>query len=372
MSNLSNKLLIAFFILFISGGFALHMMMPDKTFSSVENRSLEQMPKLTLENAADGSFMEDFETYTTDQFPARDFWVATKAWCERLSGKRENNGVYFSEQDTLINRLDEPSAENLDQAAQYLNALGASAGVPVYFGLIPSSAEIWRDRLPAGAPSADEGELIETMYNKVQVGTIDILSALDAHQQEEIYYRTDHHWTSLGAYYGYQALIQALGETPVALDVSNKKTVSDSFFGTTYSTSGVRWVEPDRIDTYISPEGISVTSWFTGEAVEGRMYAPEYLEKKDQYSYFLGGVQPICVLKNHEVEENRVLVIRDSYSDSLAPFLTQNFSEVHLLDLRYYNAGVSRYLTEHEIDCVVVLYSVSNFASERNLFKLGM
>ncbi len=128
---------------------------------------------------------------------------------------------------------------------------------------------------------------------------------------------------------------------------------------------------PDTIDIYIPEEGVKVTSNFTGTPVEGEMYVEEKLEVKDKYSYFMGGNQPLCILETEKNDGPKVLVIRDSYSDSLAPFLTERCSEVHLYDLRYNLNSVQAYVEQNEIDQVVVLYSFQNFAQGSNLFALG-
>ena len=158
---------------------------------------------------------------------------------------------------------------------------------------------------------------------------------------------------------------------PLDLDDYQKTTVTDQFFGTTFSTSGVRWVAPDSIDTYVSGEGLKVTSWFGSEPSEGSLYVDSFLEVKDKYSYFLGGPQPLCVIENPQVDGPKVLVIRDSYSDSLAPFLTERFSEVHLFDPRNNLSSVKDYVADNGIDSVLVLYSFSNFSTDQNLFVLG-
>lgn len=372
MQQKYDKLIAVLFCLFLGGGLLWHVVLADKQFSETENRYLQQMPKITLQSVKDGTFMESFETYTTDQFPLRDLWVSSKAWCERLSGKRANNGVYFAENDTLIHRVDTPSVQTLEKNSQYLNALAEKTAVPVYLGLIPSAGEIWRDKLPLGAPTADEKTLISDFYNMVNVKTIDMYGALFAHKQEEIFYRTDHHWTTLGAYYGYAALSQQMGFPAAEQENYSPETVSTQFNGTLYSSSGVRWVTPDKIERYVQDNGITVWSNFTGELEQGQLYAPDYLEKKDKYSYFLGGVQPLCIISSQNAQEGKLLIIRDSYSDSLAPFLTENFAEIHLLDLRYYNMGVSQYIEENEITSVLVLYSFQNFFTDINLFKLGI
>ena len=358
-----NLFLTVLFCLFIGGVFLGSMILPDKTFSPVENRNLAQAPKFSLDNVTSGKFMEDTEDYVNDQIIGRDFWVALKAWSERLTGKQENNGVYFAKEDTLINRLDTPDPELLEENAGYVNALVNNVDVPVYFGIIPSAAEIWADRLPAGAPTADEKAIIDGLYNQVQTHTIDLYAALGAHQDEDIYYRTDHHWTSLGAYYGYEALMGAMGLEAAPLDESQKVTVSEDFSGTLYSTSGVRWLPPDHIDRYISGEGVTVTAYPDGTPQPGSLYVDSFLSEKDKYSSFLGGNKPLCVIETEHTGAPKVLVIRDSYTDSLAPFLTQNFSEIHLFDPRMNLTSVKDYVEQNEIDSVVVLYSISNFVS---------
>ena len=367
-----NIFLTVLFCLFIGGMFLGSLILPDKTFSQMENRNLEQAPKLSWNSVTSGEFMTKAEDYVNDQILGRDFWVALKAWSERLSGKQENNGVYFAKENTLISRVETPAQSDLEKNAGYVNALVDNVDVPVYFGIIPSAASIWADRLPEGAPTADEKAIIDGLYQAVQTHTIDLYSVLAAHQSKELYYRTDHHWTSLGAYYGYTALMDAMGLDPVPLEAHEKVTVSDQFYGTLFSSSGVRWLPPDHIDRYVSAEGVTVTAYPNGVPEPGSLYVDSFLEVKDKYSSFLGGNKPLCVIETTHTDAPKILVIRDSYSDSLAPFLTQNFSEIHLFDPRMNLTSVKDYVAQNDIDAVVVLYSISNFVSEgSHLFVLG-
>lgn len=371
MTKKFSIFLTVLFCAFIGGVCVISLLLPDKDFSPLENRYLQKPPKLSLETLGSGKFMEDAEDYVSDHIAGRDFWVAAKAWSERLSGKKENNGVYFGAQNTLINRVKAPDPDKLKEDMGYVDALVGNVSVPVYFGLIPSAAEIWRDRLPAGAPTADEKAIIDQLYFSTGASTIDLHSALTAHSGEDIYYRTDHHWTSLGAYYGANAIFEALGMEPIDLADYQKTTVTSQFNGTSFSTSGVRWLPPDAIDTYVPDQGIKVTSYFKGTPEEGSLYVDSYLNVKDKYSYFLGGRQPLCVVEKEGSTGPKALVIRDSYSDSLAPFLTERFSEVHLFDPRDNLTSVKGYVEEHGIDTVIVLYSFANFATDANLFVLA-
>ncbi len=384
MSKTYSYLITGLFLLFLVGMLGLHILTPDTDFSQNENRYLQEFPTLSWETFTGGSFlggfseniqndfMSKFESYTTDQFPFRDSWISIKSWAERLTGKGENNGVYFADGDALIAQVPDISNDQLDKIAGYLNALGDKVDVPVYFGLIPSAAAVWQDKLPTGAPTADESAAIDYLYSQIgSVDTLDILGGLSGHADEDIYFRTDHHWNTLGSYYGYVAIMEGMGLTPVSLDKYTPTVVSDSFYGTSYSSSGVRWVAPDQIVTYVPMDGITVTSHFVGLPEAGSLYVDSFLEVKDKYSYFMGGNQPLCVIQTEQVDKPSVLVVRDSYSDCLAPYLTENFSEIHLLDLRYFNGSVSAYLQMSPLDNVIVLYSVGNLATDINLFKLG-
>ena len=172
-------------------------------------------------------------------------------------------------------------------------------------------------------------------------------------------------------------LSSALGYTPVSLSSYTETVRSTEFYGTVFSSSGVRWVRPDTISTYVPDDGITVASHTydnKGNPVEEprQLYDTSFLSVKDKYSMFLGGNQGLCIIENPDAQNGKLLVIRDSYADSLAPFLTQNFSEIHLFDPRYNLTSVKDYVTQNEIDSVVVLYSISNFTAKDNqMFVLG-
>ena len=385
MSKRYAIFLTALFCGFLAVFFAANLISPDRDFSEDENRYLAQRPELDADDfklslapfsgeSGDfftGKFMSDFETYLTDQFVFRDEWIAAKAMAERLAGKGENNGVYLCDQDTLIPRFDRPDAAKVTNNLNYVNKLVENVDVPVYFSLIPGKVSVWADRLPEGAPNASEGDILAQAQDTTQAQWVDIASVLEEHKDEDIYYRLDHHWTSLGAYYGYTALMEAMGLEVTPLSDYEKTTVSTDFKGTTYSSSGVRWMAPDSIDIYVPEEGITVTAWNGTQPEESVLYDWSKLEVKDKYSFFLGGNKPLAVVKGQNTVGPKLLVIRDSYSDSLAPFLTADFSEIHLFDPRYNKTPVSQYVAENGIDQVLVLYSVSNFVSDGNLFILS-
>lgn len=372
MSKKSCFAVSAVFLLFLAFFFVVNLITPDIEFSERENRFLETRPKFTLAALFSGDFIANYETYATDQFPWRDTWITIKAASELALGKKENNGVVLCENDTLIEPFHAPDASVIEKNMSAVNALQENAGVPVYFALIPGKSAVWSGLLPANTPNDSQADLIETAYALSAVQTVDIYTALANHAGESIYYRTDHHWTTLGAYYGYAAICEAMGLEAAPLSAFQPETVSDKFYGTTYSSSGFSWVEPDSIRLYVEDPGtLTIRNYMDGSPAEGVLYDRSYLDKKDKYSVFYGGNTPLLQISTENSEGERILILRDSYADSLTPFLLHDFVELHIIDLRYYRASIQSYLKEHEIDRVLVMYSVDNFSTDNNLFLMG-
>ena len=377
----------ALFCAFIGVFLAANAITPDRTFSEMENRNLEQRPEVDLGtpeklfkdgNFFNGQFMRDFETYTTDQFVGRDAWIALKSSTERLLGKKENNDVYFADNDTLITHFDQPDAQRVTDNLNYVNNFVENVDIPTVFSLIPTQACIWADRLPEGAPNASQTDLLAQAQEAVTGATwADLYTPLTEHKGEDIFYRTDHHWTSLGAYYGYVGLASALGYEPVPLSDYEETVRSTQFYGTVFSSSGVRWVRPDTITTYVPEDGITVVSHTydnQGNPVEEprELYVESFLSVKDKYSMFLGGNQSLGVVKNENNPDGpKLMIVRDSYADSLVPFLTAHYSEIHLLDPRYYHLSFADYAEQNGIDQARVLNSVPNSVPDHTRFCIS-
>ena len=374
----------ALFCLFTFGFGAALILSPSRDFSDQENRYLAQFRAPTPATLRSGEFMEKFEDYVSDQFPLRDQWIQLKALSERALGKQENNKVYFgTDGQTLFAHFTAPTQEELKQKAGFVNKLGENLDVPVYFSLVPDKSFVLSELLPANAPNVDDGSTIQRAMELCgnSVTYIDLRTMLT--EERDAFYRTDHHWTTMGAQRACQALLEGMGLVSQAAGADGLSyqalpytQVSGSFYGTTYSAAGAGWVEPDSIHAVI-PEGgtkgrVTVTGYPEGQPIESSLYHPEKLAVKDKYAYFLGGNQPLCVIENPDAANGKLLVVRDSYSDSLAPFLAEEFREVHLFDLRYNNLSLKQYAADHEIDQVLVLYSAANFTTDQNLFKLGL
>lgn len=366
IARISQVVTAVLFCAFLAGFGLLHILLPDRTFSPVENRTLSSMPDFSWSALADGSYTSKLEKYLEDQFPLRDGWMGLKNRYEYLLGKREFHGVYLCG-DRLIHKIED--ASRAEQNIAYLQKLTELTDIPVYLGLIPTAAEVYRDQLPAGAENFDQAAYLKKVRESVPDAVwVDMEKWMDGASGVSLFYRTDHHWTSAGAWHGYAALMEAMGEPFEPL--GTPETVSKDFYGTLYSSSGVHWLAPDTIERYVSGESVTVENFEKGET--HGLYVDSFLGEKDKYASFLGGNTPLYIIRNPEAaSEEKLLVVRDSYSDAMAPFLSQYFAEIHLVDLRYYRTSVVEYARENGMDRIFVCYSVENFVKDLDAVFMG-
>lgn len=359
MTKRANRIIVWLFCLFIGGFFLLNLFLPDKDFSEKENRSLQTLPKFSFSSLFGGTYATRFESYCSDQFALRDNWIELKAKIELLQGKSQNNGVFLCENNRLIEPYEAPTSEQTAKASEAFNTL-ADADVPVTLAIIPTSSELYAGLLPIGVKNDSQSAVIQSVYDSSELQTVDLLSRLSEHSDEDIYYRTDHHWTSLGAWYAANALRRAWGLSGISSDALTPRTISEEFCGTLYSSSGFFWVTPDTMQTLINVADNSCVHRYETNGTEETLpvYNYEKLEIKDKYSFFLGGNIPLAIVDTGTEDTPSLLILRDSYSDSLVPFLMDSFSEIHLLDLRYYTGSVKDYIEEQGVDRVLILYGV--------------
>ncbi|MGN1024744.1 MAG: DHHW family protein [Lachnospiraceae bacterium] len=365
-------------LVFLLGGMAAGLLTKPRTFSENENRNLAQKPKLTLSGILDGSYEEDFENYLTDQFPLRDNWISLKTRAELAMGKREVNGVYFASDNYLLEThlsVDETAGEeNAEKAAAFLRNEAAELGSShVQMMLVPAATGVLSDKLPAHAVTWDQEKLISTFREDCASGSgggsplwVDVDSALAAHKEEPIFYRTDHHWTTLGAYYGYGAYEKALGEEPLPVEDFTKTAASNDFLGTVYSKVGYAR-QKDTLEIW-TPTGQDAKAFHLtadGTLDQDSLYVTSYLDTKDKYSTFLGGNHALAVITNTNDEkkhnEKTLLVIKDSFANCLVPFLANHYDRIVLVDLRYLKQKVSDICDEYDVTDVLLLYNTVHF-----------
>jgi len=368
------------FVFFFLGGSLINLFWPYQEFSASENRFLANMPEFSWASLVSGEFTGDFETFLTDQFPLREFWVSVKSDTERLLQKKENNGVYFAKDHSLIERFDQPDLSKSLQNLSYIAEFVERIPLLVRIAWIPTATEIQRHKLPSFASPPDQAAYVQTLLQGVSNSSSyfgsELWQGLYENAQDDLYFNTDHHWTALGAYRFYQTLMPFLGYEPYSEDSFQREIVNQEFFGTLDAKAGGGYAQADQIERWqlvdpnTSPtfEVLIPDSDHSGDS----FFFPERLLEKDKYTYYLDGNHALTILRNQDLPQgNRLLLIKDSFSHVLAPFLAYHYAEVHLLDLRYYNRSVDEYLTEQQIDEVLILYSTRQFAVDNHLFKVS-
>lgn len=366
---------------------AASILIPERGFSETENRYLQKKPEFTIESLLDGSYGTDYETYLSDQFPVRNQWIGLKVMAERLAGKKDVNEVYFGKDDYLIEKFDTEDLEteelfkNLESLKRFTETMETMLGQDhIRLMLVPGASQILDEKLPWMASPYDQAKVNEWLSDEAgSEFVVPVESALKEHKDEEIYYRTDHHWTTLGAYYGYCAWAESVGLTPWQKEMFETEIVSRNFLGTVHSKLNVNWM-PDHITLYHPKEPTAYQVYYDGADTPGEMYQRKALETKDQYPVFLDGNHGLTRIVNEklsegsgedELEKRKLLVIKDSFANSFAPFAANHFGEVQMIDLRYFNGNVVKWIEEQEITDVLVLYQIPGFAKERTVSKLG-
>lgn len=352
----------------------LSAVLPDRTFSEAENRMLQKKPCFALDDILAGKFSLAAEKYLADQFAFRDLWVGVKSVAELALQKKDNNGVYFGRDGYLLQKPEKPDRELLAQNIAAINEFAGNVRARVYFLPAPVSVQILSDKLPSFAAPRQTLEQLDLLREQLapEIHFIDARAVLTLHRQEEIYYKTDHHWTSLGAYYAYREAAGVMDFEPLGPDDYSQEQVCDNFYGTLYSKSSHPFVRPDAIRIFKPKEEFSCRVEYVHEkrTADG-LYAAEHLQKKDKYAFFLDGNHPLLRIKVQNHTDRRLLVVKDSYANAFIPFLVNHFAEIHIIDLRYFNAPLTSYLEQYGFNEVLILYSSLSFAEDPALRKMG-
>ncbi len=377
MNRVSKTMTIGIFFGYILLLPILTLFLPKEDFSEVENRKLSSMPNFSAESVFNRKYMNGIEKYLSDHFVGRSSWIGIKTNIELAMGKKEINGVFILE-NRLVKRMNEPDYSLVDKSVEAINDFSEKYDMPVFVMVAPASGGIYMDELPIYSGSYNQKTLIDYVYNHLdgeEVTSLNAYSALFATRDEYIYYRTDHHWTSLGAYYAYSSTIQKMGFTPVSLGRFDIEHASRSFKGTLYSDVVYDGIQNDVIDYYFNKSGPKITSLTVGTGDKLRvfdsLYFREYLDKKDKYASFTGPNEPFVNIKTDASSGKKLLLFKDSYAHCYVPFLAQHYSEIEMVDLRYINSSLENYIDVNKYDQVMFLYNAVNFAEDENIKKLG-
>lgn len=371
---------------FLFGGFILvtalcFIFAPKATYSASEKRVLTEFPKASAETVFDGAFGSQFEKYFADHFPARNLWVGVNAYTNLVEGNNGAGGVYNAREGFLVNKP-VPTENQLENNLSMLADFKADIGdVPMTAMIVPSTGYIIDDRLPLiHAPYRDD-EYFGTIGAKLGEANINFVDLRNVFLKEyqtgtELYYRTDHHWTTRAAYTAYREFSKLHGLITIPEEGFEIETFPD-FYGTTYSKSGFWLNDPDVLEVWKNTTRdkddiihVTVSDGGVVKKEQDSLFFYEHAEEEDKYPIFLDGNHAKTVITNPKAQHDTIVVIKDSFSHCFAPFLADSYKKVILIDPRYSTEDVTRLVKEEKPEQVLVLYGFDNFATDTDIGHL--
>ena len=372
---MKNKIFFAIFMTVCIVIIIVNFIWPKQTFSQEENRMLATIPRFSFESFVNGDYLNGVNDYINDHFAFRNIYLKLNSWWEvSVMGKKENNGVYIGKDGYLFEKF-KYGEEEKEKVKNNVSAISNFAetmqeiNIPTYFVLVPNSIYINSDKLPKNVEVPDQEEIINTVNSNVKnTKNINVTSALkEENKIKPLYFKTDHHMNSDGAYVVYREFCNTANVQPVQIKDFNKITVTNDFLGTFDSKAQLINQTPDEIFVYENEINTNIKEAIYDKETTKSIFNEEFLTGKDKYSYFLNGNNSRAIIKTKVDNNKKLLIIKDSYAHIMSQFLCENYSEVHFLDPRYTNFDYKEYVQENGITDVLFLYNVSNFATDTNL-----
>lgn len=364
-NNIKKYPLIVFFGIFLYVLSIADWFSPQYEFSDLENRYLSKFPSFSVKALFNNEYTPLIEDFTEDHFIKRNSWISLKSISETVLGKGENNGIVYGKDGYLFTKsLSDDYTQRLKNASALATFIETNPDFNIKLIIAPTAPSVMTDKVKDGSPVNNAEAVINQVSELAGIeNVIDITEALKAHSNEYIYYRTDHHWTTLGAYYAYSDYMQSIGRKPQSLDNIEFVEVED-FLGTHYSKSKNFNVETDILSYIKNDSQIDIMG--TTDSI----YDYSKFETRDKYAAFLRGNNAYSSIKGNG--EGKILVIKDSYANCFIPFLTEDFAQIDVLDMRFYMQNVRMLMEEQQYDQVLVLYNSETFDTDIYVPRLIM
>lgn len=350
----------------------VNILTPDKEMSADENRRLAGRPGFYWDSLISGGYMEKYEAYLKDQFAGRELLRNLRLTLNRLGGSREENGVLLGKDGQLLETIAVPDQESLTANLEAIEKFAKShKNMTVSMMLVPDAASILDEELPALYLAADQKRMIAQVKRELEesVNWIDVESILNKHSDEEIYYKTDKHWTSLGAYYVFEESAEQLGIRKNSAGKFATYPVTSTFNGNLSSRSGYKQNIKEIIDIYAQTEGDTdvVVNYVDEQRKTASLYDSSKLKSSDQYDVFLGGDTSVIDIKTVSENSGRLLVVKDSFGNSFIPFLAPYYREIVVVDPKYYGGTIKDIMDTYRITDTLFLYGGNTFFQDNNI-----
>ncbi len=371
---MKNKMLTIMFIAYLFVFAIGSLIIRDRDFSDMENRNLKQLPEINKESLLNGSYSEEFEEYMSDQIIFKDFLVKLKITTNLAMNQTLINDVYFTRDNMLIQNYRNPYNQ-LSKNIQFVNEFAeANTNLECTWLVVPNACYVYSDKLNSYQNTFNQGEVLGYITGNVSdcVNLVDCGNELILAKDDYIFYNTDHHWTMNGAYIGYLKVCEALDITPTNKEDFDISVGSNKFYGTLYSKAPSFTQKPDEIILYNNKKGEYKVEYLDEETSSESLYNMDNLCIKDKYTTYLDGNHSIIKITGNAVsgDNGKILIIKDSYAHCLIPFLADNYSEIYVIDLRYYHESVSKLAKEQGIDKVLFINNIDFLSTDNNFLWL--
>lgn len=367
----SSKALPILFLTIVFGFSILSFVIPDKAKSAEENRVLAQTPSLSYQTYFEGRFQTKLEQYFNDQFPFRNSLIKWKTASDLTLDIIESNGVIKSKDGYLIERIKNPSEKDIRHDIKSLdNFKRSNPNCNFYFLLAPNAGNIMSEKLPRTVHMSNQNKYMTSFFNdlkKIGITPIDSRKTLEKNiDKQQLYYRTDHHWTTGAAYLAYKEAHKEMG---LDSDIKYKKlSIHRNFRGTLASKSGFTNGRNDELQIYWPKKNQnyhdSIYNFVDVKKTTNTFYAFDNLKIKDAYTIFGGWNHPFYTISTPTQSTRKLLLVKDSYANCMIPFLTQDFRKIVVVDPRYYFGDINKIMAEEGITDVLFLYNGLTFASD--------
>lgn len=376
---MKNKCTTIVFLLILAIFFVISVAKKDTGFTDTENRVLTQKPEFSFEELIEGNYTTNYQEYVRDQFPFRNEFVGIRNYTEKLMLKTEINGVLICDDDYYIeshkreNYISEQAEKNISEVERFVEKYKESEMIKsVSVEIVPTAQSVLNNKMNDLMYVYNQNEYISKIEQKIPDNFINAYKVLKNHVDEYIYYRTDHHWTTYGAYLVYESYAKKNGLDVIPESSIEKKAVTEDFLGTVNNKLNLK-MHADTIESYVVKEmSVDVQYNLSGEK-KNTVFEDSFLNKKDKYSYFFGGNPGVVTItnKSEDITDRKLLIMKDSYANCISNVYAANFAETYVIDLRYFNMSIEEFISQYEISDILILYNVDSFATDTKIRKIN-
>ncbi len=349
--------------------FTINIIVPDGETSTAENRSLQTFPSFEKEDVMNGNYGTELTNWFSDQFVGRNFFIHLRYGLSRLSGQTEINHVFIGK-NRLLEDINQENSKQLKRNIKAMNTFASNyEDVNMSFVLSPTATNIYSEDLPNFATTIDQNEQMDSIYDQLSdsIKNIDIRDTFTENKDAELFYKTDHHWTSMGAFYAFSEIADQLDIADISINNYTIYPVESEFRGTLANATG-NFTIHDEIDIFVPEEEVEyIVTNDTTQTKSRTIYDSSALDSDNPYNVFLSGNSSLIQIDTKNDSDKHLLVIKDSYANSLIPFLLPYYRTITVVDPRYYTDDLNTLMETQLITDVMYIYNTNTFVQDTSL-----